>query len=189
VSELARHVGFVFQNPNEQLFKANVREEIEVAPRALDRFDQGWIAQLLNRFDLGLLLERSPFTCSEGEKKRVTFAAALAARPEIVVLDEPTTGQDAAFRTALVTLLRQLQDDGIAIVLATHDLEFAELVATRWIVIAEGEIILQGTPQEVMEDANVLQMASLCPTARFRLLQELSSVVEKAPRPTAGTQT
>ena len=94
---LATHVGFVFQNPNDQLFKLTVREEILVAPHTLQRFDSTWIERLLDWFELRPLLDRSPFTLSEGEKKRVAFGAALAAHPEVVVLDEPTTGQDHAF--------------------------------------------------------------------------------------------
>ncbi|HEX9076932.1 MAG TPA: ATP-binding cassette domain-containing protein [Anaerolineae bacterium] len=174
VSQLAAQVGFVFQNPNDQLFKPNVREEIEVAPRALHRLDAGWIEKLVNWFGLRPLLDRSPFTLSEGEKKRVAFAAALAAHPELVVLDEPTTGQDFAFRMALTRLLRDLQGEGIAIIFATHDLGFAEDIAPRWIVLADGEIAADAAPDDVMRDESVMRRAALRPTARFRLQHELS---------------
>jgi energy-coupling factor transport system ATP-binding protein len=169
VSEFARHVGIVFQNPNDQLFKPNVREEIEVAPRALNRFDRTWIDKLCGWFELNQFLDRSPFMLSEGEKKRVSFAAALASHPEIVALDEPTTGQDSAFRAALARLMRDLQNEGITIVLATHDLEFAEQVATRWIVLADGEIVADAQPDKVMRDASILSRAALRPTARWQL--------------------
>jgi energy-coupling factor transport system ATP-binding protein len=175
VSDLARQVGLVFQNPNDQLFKPNVREEIEVAPRALKRMEPAWIDKLIGMFELMPLLERSPFTLSEGEKKRVAFAATLAAHPAIVALDEPTTGQDAAFRSALARLMRELQSEGMTILLATHDMEFAELVASRWLVLADGRIIAQGAPDEVMHNADAMQRAALRPTARFRVMQALAA--------------
>ncbi len=183
VSDLAKNVGLVFQNPNDQLFKPNVREEIEVAPRALDRIDPAWLAKLVEMFELEPLLERSPFTLSEGEKKRVAFAAALAAHPAILALDEPTTGQDSAFRSALARLLHELQEEGMAILLATHDLEFAEWVASRWLVLVDGSIAAQGTPDDVMQNAELMQRAALRPTARFRLLQALMA---GAPEPSSS---
>lgn len=184
VSDLAQHVGFVFQNPNDQLFGPNVREEIEVAPRVLKRFDRAWLDKLYDWFNLHPLLDRSPFTLSEGEKKRVTFAAALAAHPEIVVLDEPTTGQDFAFRAALVQLLRELQDEGMTVLFATHDLEFAEHVAPRWIVLADGAVIADAAPDEVMQNVDMLARASLRPTARFRFQQARTQRARDAARVT-----
>jgi energy-coupling factor transport system ATP-binding protein len=167
VSDLARHVGLVFQNPNDQLFKPNVREEIEVAPRALKRFDRVWMEKLLDEFELRQFLARSPFTLSEGEKKRVAFASALTAHPEIVALDEPTTGQDAVFRAALVRLLRDLQNQGITVILATHDLEFAAEVAPRWIVLADGEIVADGAPGQVIQNREAMTRAALHSTVQF----------------------
>lgn len=174
VSDLARAVGFVFQNPNDQLFKPNVREELEVAPRALGRLDAAWLDRLVGWFQLEPLLERSPFTLSEGEKKRVAFAAALAAHPEIVLLDEPTTGQDYAFRTALERLLVELRSEGITTLFATHDPEFAEEAAARWVVLSGGSLIGDGTPDEVMQDDAMLARAGLHATARARLAREWS---------------
>ena len=121
---------------------------------------------------------------SEGEKKRVSFAAALAAHPDIVALDEPTTGQDFAFRAALARLVRELQNEGITIILATHDLEFAEQVAPRWIVLADGEIIADAAPDDVMRNESVLARAALCATARFRLEQGLAQRAREVVAPT-----
>ena len=92
VAELARHVGFAWQNPNDQLFQPNVREEVLTGPKALRVYHPAWSDRLFERFHLGPLLDRSPFQLSEGQKKRVSFAAALAVKPELVVLDEPTAG-------------------------------------------------------------------------------------------------
>lgn len=169
VSELARHVGLAFQNPNSQFFKLQVREEIEVGPRALGCYDEAWLQELIALFRLEPLLERSPYRLSEGEKKRVAFAAALAAQPDILVLDEPTTGQDWPFRQALGELLGELRARGQTVVLVTHDLEFAEQHADRWVLLSAGQVLASGHPWEVMGDRAAMRQASLTPTQTFRL--------------------
>ncbi|MFQ6100300.1 MAG: ABC transporter ATP-binding protein [Anaerolineae bacterium] len=174
VSRLARHVGLAFQNANNQFFKFQVREEIEVGARALERYDETWLRKLVALFGLEPLLERSPYRLSEGEKKRVAFAASLAARPEILVLDEPTTGQDWPFRQALGDALRDLRARGQTVVLVTHDLEFAEQHADRWALLAGGEMLTTGHPWEVMSDVAAMRRAGLEPTQRFRIQQALA---------------
>lgn len=171
VSDLARHVGMAFQNANNQFFQFQVRDEIEVGARALGRYDGAWLWELIELFRLGPLLDRSPYRLSEGEKKRVAFAAALAARPEIVVLDEPTTGQDWAFRQGLGELLGELRKRGQTLVLVTHDLEFAEEHACRWVLLAEGQVVANGQPWEVMGDEGAMRRAGLEPTQAFQIQQ------------------
>jgi energy-coupling factor transport system ATP-binding protein len=170
VSHLARIVGMAFQNANDQFFKFSVREEIEAGARALGLYDAGWMDELIALFDLESLLKRSPYTLSEGQKKRVAFAAALAARPDILVLDEPTTGQDWPFRRALAELLEDIRSRAQTVVLVTHDLEFAESCSERWALMAVGQIIASGAPAEVMADGEAMRRASLAPTQGYRLL-------------------
>ncbi|MHB8628912.1 MAG: ABC transporter ATP-binding protein [Aggregatilineales bacterium] len=176
VSQLARQVGLAFQNPNNQFFQLQVREEIEVGARALARYDEGWLRELVGLFGLEGLLERSPYRLSEGEKKRVAFAAALAARPAILVLDEPTTGQDWPFRQVLGRLLGELRTRGHTLVLVTHDLEFAEQNADRWVVLADGQVVTTGHPWEVMGNEQAMHRAGLEPTQAF----QLASLVHEA---------
>jgi energy-coupling factor transport system ATP-binding protein len=173
VSDLARHVGMAFQNANDQFFKFSVRDEVEAGARALGRYDARWMDELIALFDLELLLERPPYTLSEGQKKRVAFAAAMAARPEIVVLDEPTTGQDWPFRRALGELLMNLSTRAQTVVLVTHDLEFAEPCSTRWALLVDGHVAISGTPGEVMADGDVMRHGGLEPTQRYRLFRAL----------------
>lgn len=168
-SRLASHVGLAFQNANDQFFRFQVRDEIEVGARALRRYDEHWLDELTTLFRLEPLLERSPYRLSEGEKKRVAFAAALAARPEILVLDEPTTGQDWPFRQALGEFLRVLQARGQTIVMVTHDLEFAEQYACRWVLLSGGEILTNGHSWEVMGNEPAMQRAGLEPTQAFQI--------------------
>jgi energy-coupling factor transport system ATP-binding protein len=176
VSRLARHVGMVFQNANDQFFRFTVRDEIEVGARALRCYDRAWLDELVALLDLEPLLERSPYRLSEGEKKRVAFCSALAARPEVLVLDEPTTGQDWGFRRALGRLLGELRARGQTVVLVTHDLEFAEACAGRWALLARGTLLAEGPPAAVMADAGVLAQAGLEATQAFRLRQALDAV-------------
>ncbi|MEA3376371.1 MAG: ATP-binding cassette domain-containing protein [Chloroflexota bacterium] len=173
VSELAGHVGLVFQNVNNQFFKFGVRGEIEAGARALERYDEAWLYDLIGLFHLEPFLDRAPYQLSEGEKKRVAFAAALAAKPEVLVLDEPTTGQDWPFRQALKDLLSELRGQGLSVVLVTHDLDFAEQCADRWVLLVEGEVLANGHPWTVMSDTGAMRRASLEPTQSFRIRQAL----------------
>lgn len=173
VSELARHVGIVFQNPNDQFFKDLVREEILVGPQALGTYDEDWCEEIYDLFSLRPLLNRSPYRLSEGEKKRVAFASILAARPEIIVLDEPTTGQDQRFKEALISLLQELRSLGHTIVTVTHDLEFAAQSTHRWIAMADGRVVGEGAPDEIMSREEVMKAASLKRTQLFELAHRL----------------
>jgi energy-coupling factor transport system ATP-binding protein len=180
VSQLARQVGLAFQNPNDQFFTFRVWDEIAVGARALGCCDEGWLQELARLFGLEPLLERPPYRLSEGEKKRVAFAAALAARPTILVLDEPTAGQDWAFRRALGGALSELRARGYAIVLVTHDLEFAEQHADRWALMADGALLATGHPWQVMADAAAMQRAGLEPTQAFQIAAACGWIVALA---------
>ncbi len=178
VSELSRHVGFVWQNPNDQLFQPTVREEVLTGPKALGSYDPSWCKELFSRFGLVPLLERSPFTLSEGQKKRVSFAAALAVKPELIVLDEPTAGQDELFRKELARFISELQREERTVVLVTHDLEFAAEHANRWLVLADGRMISDGPPEAVMADSKAMTKAGLRPTQRYQLTEALKGMRE-----------
>ena len=169
VSDLARHVGIAFQNPDNQFFKLSVWEEIRVGARVLGRYDEPWLQELVELFGLKALLNRSPYQLSGGEKKRVAFAAALACKPKILALDEPTAGQDLNFRRALGEVLAHLREMRQAIFLVTHDLSFAEQQAHRWLLLSKGQIIADGPPWEVMADASAMAQTNLEPTDAFLL--------------------
>ena len=178
VSQLARFIGIAFQNPNNQFFKLTVWDEIVTGARALDCFDSDWLQDLIRLFRLEPLLERAPFRLSGGEKKRVAFAAALATKPMVLALDEPTAGQDWHFRRALGNLLKELRDRGQAVIIVTHDLSFAEQHAHRWLLMAEGRIVKEGAPWEVMSDNAAMGKAHLEPTDAFRLFVHGNGEIE-----------
>ncbi|NYF16750.1 energy-coupling factor transport system ATP-binding protein [Microbacterium sp. AK009] len=123
---LLTRIGTVFQEPEHQLLTRTVRDELAVGPRALGVAEpdiEARVDELLRRLRLDHLGAANPYTLSGGEKRRLTVAAAIATRPRVLVLDEPTFGQDARTWSEIVALLAELRDAGTAIVAITHDLE------------------------------------------------------------------
>jgi energy-coupling factor transport system ATP-binding protein len=160
-SEVASHVGISFQNANDQFFKYRVKDEVLVGPRMLGNLQQDWIEEIWDIFDLRALLGRSPYRLSEGEKKRVALASILAMQPQLLVLDEPTSGQDGRFRETLALLLGELKDRGFAILMATHDLDFAQATANRWVILFEGKVAADGSPEDLLQDEQLIRMGAI----------------------------
>jgi energy-coupling factor transporter ATP-binding protein EcfA2 len=132
--ELLSRIGTVFQNPEHQFLGRDVADELAIGPRALGLPDEAVaerVEELLDRLGLTRLSAANPFTLSGGEKRRLSVATALATRPRVLVLDEPTFGQDVRTWTGLVQLCRELLDEGAALVTVTHDDRFREAIATR----------------------------------------------------------
>jgi energy-coupling factor transport system ATP-binding protein len=130
--ELLTRIASVFQDPEHQFLTPTVRDEISLGPRALE-LGQGEIDSmgdaLLDRLRLAHLADRSPYTLSGGEKRRLSVATVLMTRPDIIVLDEPTFGQDRRTWEELIALLSEMADGGSAVVAVTHDAEFVEVLA------------------------------------------------------------
>ena len=134
--QLLTRIGMVFQEPEHQLLASTVGDELAIGPRSLG-LSEGEIAarsdELLQRLRLDRLAKANPYTLSGGEKRRLTVAAALATQPRVLVLDEPTFGQDARTWQELVAMLADLRDEGAALVTVTHDLDVvAALHAERF---------------------------------------------------------
>jgi energy-coupling factor transport system ATP-binding protein len=134
--QLAARIGTVFQDPEHQFVARSVREEIEAGPRALDAPDAAERATaLLNEFGLAHLADANPFTLSGGEQRRLAIASVIAARPPVVVLDEPTSGQDRATWQAVVGRLGALADAGTAVVAVTHDRDLVRALDADEVVL------------------------------------------------------
>lgn len=141
--ELLTRIGSVFQNPEHQFIAGTVRDELAAGPRALrlpttevdDRVDE-----LLDRLALTDVADANPFTLSGGQKRRLSVATALATRPRLLVLDEPTFGQDARTWQELVRMIASLRHDGHAIVAATHDAEFVRAVGAASLRLDAAEV-------------------------------------------------
>lgn len=150
-SEMASSVGISFQNANDQFFKNTVRDELMVGMRSRTGGDHQWVEELCSLFDLHDLLDLSPYRLSEGQKKRVAIASVLVLQPRLLVLDEPTVGQDGHFLETMARLLVSLRKKGLTIVVVTHDLEFARSIAQRLVVVDGGKVTgvaKPGTPEE-----------------------------------------
>ena len=132
--DLAGRIGMVFQEPEHQFLTGRVRDELALGPRVLGLADdevRRRVSELLDRLRLGHLAAANPFTLSGGEKRRLSVATALATAPSVLVLDEPTFGQDARTWEEMLSLLAALRDAGRAICFATHDRDFARALADR----------------------------------------------------------
>ena len=138
--DLLTRIGMVFQDPEHQFLAATVRAELAIGPQAL-RLDEAEIArrvdELAQRLRLDHLLDANPFTLSGGEKRRLSVATVLATRPRLLVLDEPTFGQDSRTWAELVALLAELLDQGSAVVAITHDAELVEALADSELAVAK----------------------------------------------------
>jgi energy-coupling factor transport system ATP-binding protein len=131
---LTQRIGSVFQNPEHQFVTSRVADELAVGPRRLGRSPAeiaATVDALLDRLRLGRLAQANPYTLSGGEARRLSVATALATAPRLLVLDEPTFGQDRRTWIELVTLLATLRDEGHAVLAVTHDGEFVQTLADR----------------------------------------------------------
>ncbi len=131
---LTQRIGSVFQNPEHQFVTGRVDDELALGPRRLGRTEptiRSTVDDLLDRLRLGALAAANPYTLSGGEQRRLSVATALATAPRVLILDEPTFGQDRRTWIELVDLLAKLRDDGCGVVAATHDAEFVAALADR----------------------------------------------------------
>ena len=176
ISNLAHTVGYVFQNPDHQIFLPSVAEEIGFGPRNLGV--QGTeleerIEAALALFELGELRERHPTLLGRGVRRRVALAASYAMRPRLLVLDEPTGGLDRRATGQLMTVLHDLVAEGRSVVLITHDMRLVGEHAERMIVLNGGQLRADGPTAEVMTHNDLLREAGIRPPAVARLAADL----------------
>ncbi len=164
VAALARDVGFVFQNPDHQLFSESVEEEIAFALKNFG-YDphvvEDRITWALNLLGLTQYRKTSPFMLSGGERKRVALASVLAWDPKILILDEPTIGQDHQQKENLRQFIMQMQSQGKTIVIVTHDVEFVAECNPRVILMREGKIVADGEGKDVLTNPQLLEVSSI----------------------------
>ncbi len=140
-------MGIAFQNPDHQLFSDSVENEVSFALRNFG-FPQELVSKrldwALNFFGLEQYRKSSPLVLSGGEKKRLTLACILAWDPEVVVLDEPTVGQDSLQKEKLAQVFRMLQSTGKTIIIVSHDVEFLWPIQPRLLVMSGGKVVADG---------------------------------------------
>lgn len=161
VGEIARRVGYVFQNPDHQIFSATTREEIVYGPRNLHLGEAEIVdrsEQAMERFDLSAYAEQQPATLSHGIRRKVALASIYAMDPQIWILDEPTGGLDWRSEQETLALLHELNEAGKTIVLITHDMRLVAEHAQRCIVMSEGRVVADDATRIVMERAEALEI-------------------------------
>lgn len=165
--ELAKVVGMVFDNPEFQLTQTSVAEEIALGLENLgiSTLDmQVIIDDVLKTVGMEGLQERSPFELSGGQQQRLAIASALAMRPEIFVMDEPTSNIDPIGKEEVIAVAAKLnKEKHMTVIMAEHEVEVIAAYADHVVVIDHGEIILDGTPHEVFEQIDVLEKIGLRP--------------------------
>jgi energy-coupling factor transport system ATP-binding protein len=185
---LRAKVGLVFQYPDHQLFEETVYKDVCFGPTnlGLDKKEVELRAyEALKKVGVeDDLFFTSPFELSGGQKKKVTIAGVLAMKPEVLVLDEPTAGLDPKWREEILNIAKRLRDeDGVTIILVSHSMEDVARYSDHIIVMDHGKKLLDGTVDEVFEQAEVLREASLDipeSTAIMRLLRKEGYMVNTA---------
>ena len=163
VPQIAKHIGIVFQNPNHQLFEKTVKDEILFALKNIIDIDEECEDKLnywVEKLNLKHLLSRNPLTLSEGEKRRVALASVLVYEPDILVLDEPTTGQDKRCKEIIADIIIDYARNDKAVMVMTHDMNFAWKIASRFIILGNGSITFDGKPDDAI-NSDVLIKSSL----------------------------
>jgi cobalt/nickel transport system ATP-binding protein len=160
-----RQIGFVFQNPEHQLFSTTVLDDVVFGPLNLGLSKENASAraeEVLAELNMADFKHRVPHHLSQGEKKKVALATALAMEPPILLLDEPTAGLDPRSATQLMDILFRLKHEGKTMLVATHDMHLVEEVADRVIVLGESRtVVREGAPAEILTDQEFLARNNL----------------------------
>jgi energy-coupling factor transport system ATP-binding protein len=176
VAELAHRVAFVFQNPDEQLFERTVAAEVAFGPRNLgaspDEVERR-VEAALRRLDLLDQAQGHPYDLHPSQRRRVTLAAALAMETPIIVLDEPTTGQDAHGMALVASLVERAKTEGRSVIAISHDVDFCAEHFERIVVLSGGRILADGPGGDVLSRAQTLAEAAIEQPQLVRLASEI----------------
>jgi energy-coupling factor transporter ATP-binding protein EcfA2 len=180
VAQIARVLGFVFQSPTHMLYAPTVREELAFGPNNLGFKKEDVVtavAESVKTLNLNGLEEYPPLGLSFGQQKRTTIAAVLAMHSKIMVMDEPTAGQDYANYTRFMEVMCRpangaqslLSANFAATLFITHDLDLAVTYANRVLLVGEGTVVADGPPEEVLQDFDLLDRCRVRPTSLLNL--------------------
>lgn len=186
VAALSRDVGFVFQNPDHQLFNVSVEEEISFALKNFgfkEDVVESRVTWALNLLSLTQYRKSSPFMLSGGERKRVALASVLAWNPKILILDEPTIGQDYQQKEKLRQFILQMRTQEKTVIIVTHDVEFVAECSPRVLLMRRGEITADGEAKEILTNETVLNSSSIVPPQIAEIFLELQKKSPKAKLP------
>ena len=187
VSERARRVGFLFQNPDRQICKNTVREEILFGLRTV-RGEEGQEAlnarceEVLK--DFGFSGEEEPFSLSRGQRQRVALASILAVEPEVLILDEPTTGLDYMECCHIMDRIRWMNEEKqVTVIMVCHDMEVVLDYAGRALVMSGGRLLADGPVREIFRNRELMEEASILPPQMIGLSMRLGEGFGQADSP------
>jgi energy-coupling factor transport system ATP-binding protein len=177
VQDLANRVALVFQNPEHQFLTDTVSEEINYSllargvTSAAER--EKAVRETLDRLGICGFENVHPFALSAGMKRRLGVATMLVCRPAVLLVDEPTYGQDKQMTQTLMALMEEIRGQGVAVVMITHDMRLVQEFASRVVVMSEGRVCFDGSPVGLFARDDVLEAANLCPTMLHQLIGAL----------------
>jgi len=177
--ELRKRVGFIFQDPNDQLFAPTVKQDVAFGPLNLGQpADQvkKIVDEALRTVGMAEFAEKPPHFLSLGQKKRVALAGVLAMQPEVIIMDEPTSNLDPRATSEILHLLLKLnKEEGITLLLATHDVDMVPLFANKLYILSKGKLVSNGSPKELFSDTEMIRSVNL----RSPRITHLFEVLEK----------
>lgn len=177
-SEIARTVGYSYQNPDHQIWALQVKDEIAFGPRNLGLSSD----EVIQRVDEALALsdlteqrESYTFSLGWGERQKLAVASIMAMRPQLMIVDEPTTGLDWNGSLQIMNLINEFNKGGMTVIIITHDMEIVTAYANRIVVFTDGEIVKDGPVEQVMYDVTSLAQADLRPPQFIRVALALEN--------------
>ncbi len=174
--ELRKKVGIVFQDPDNQLFSANVMQEISFGVLNLGFSEEDArkkVDAVMERLNITSFKDKPTHFLSGGQKKRVAIADILVMEPTVMILDEPTSALDPKHARLIDEIVEELSDSGITVILSTHDVERALLWADRVVLFDEGKVLSIGSPAEIFADDALLAKTNLEKPAVLYIAEEL----------------
>jgi len=162
---LRKRVGFVFQDPNDQLFASTVKQDVAFGPLNLGYTPEHvkkLVDEALTTVGMREFADKPPHFLSGGEKKRVALAGVLAMQPEVIIMDEPTSSLDPLATSDILHLLLRLnKENGITLLLATHDVDLVPLLANKLFILDKGKIVSEGTPKVSFSNTELIRKVKL----------------------------
>ncbi|MFX0201799.1 MAG: energy-coupling factor ABC transporter ATP-binding protein [Candidatus Hodarchaeota archaeon] len=174
IAELARIVGYSFQNPYHQVFEATVEEDIAFGPKNFQLPEEEVekrVSEALKTVDLEKIRKSYVAALSRSQTQRLAIGGILAMKPEVIIFDEPTTGQDYTGSKSIMDLLQRLNEEGHTIIIITHTIWLVSQYARRTILVGNGEVIADGPTQEILSKPDLLARSRVHPPEITKLAQ------------------
>ena len=174
--DLRSKIGIVFQDPDNQLFSASVYQEISFGPLNLGHSEEETkkeVEEVIDYLEITPFRHKPTHALSGGQKKQVSIADILVMKPEIIILDEPAAALDHKHTTMVNHIVDQMTQNGITVLMATHDVNYAYEWADEILLFHEGKVLMHGTPAQVFSNRGVLKQTNLEPPAVLELFESL----------------